>query len=68
MLRQIIDAGHRHGCIVIMSGYLESFPQAIPPLLSLGVDDLSVPVQSLLPLFELLSEAGDPSQDKNGSE
>ena len=68
MLRQIIDAGHRHGCIVIMSGDLESFPQAIPPLLRLGVDDLSVPVRSLLPLFELLSEAGNFPENKSGSD
>ncbi|MBR3561082.1 MAG: phosphoenolpyruvate--protein phosphotransferase [Oscillospiraceae bacterium] len=68
MLRQIIDAGHRHGCLVIMSGDLESFPQAIQPLLSLGVDVLSVPVRSLLPLFERLSEASNPSQSKNRGE
>ena len=59
MLRRIVSAGHRHGCIVIMSGDLESFPQAIPPLLHLGVDDLSVSVKSLLPLYELLSQPGE---------
>ena len=69
MLRRIVDAGHRRGCIVIMSGDLESFPQAIAPLLSLGVDDLSVPIRSIVPIFELLSRAGqapDPSKQENG--
>lgn len=55
MLRHALLAGHRHGCNVIMSGNLEQFPQAVVPLLNLGFDDLSVPISSLLPLYELLS-------------
>ena len=55
MLRHALLAGHRHGCLVTMSGELGQFPQAIHPLLTLGFDGLSVPVRSLLPLHRLLS-------------
>lgn len=67
MLRRIVETGHRHGCIVIMSGDLENFPQAIPPLLRLGVDDLSVSVKSLLPLFQLLSQPEEPTETQDAS-
>ena len=57
MLRRVLLAGHRFGCSVILSGNLDQYPQAIQTLLQLGFDALSVPVRSLLPLYEQLSEA-----------
>ena len=55
MLHRALTVGHHNGCNVVMSGNLDEFPQVIGPLLELGFDDLSVPVHSLLPLYDLLS-------------
>ena len=52
MLRFAVAAAHRHDCQIIMMGDMESFPQAIHPLLKLGIDGLSVPVRSLRNLYD----------------
>ncbi|MFI5253178.1 MAG: phosphoenolpyruvate--protein phosphotransferase [Bacteroidota bacterium] len=47
-LKNIIDAGHRHKKWVGLCGEVASNPVAIPPLIGLGFDELSV-IPSLLP-------------------
>lgn len=58
MLRRVTLAAGRCGCRVIFFGDLEHFPQAVSPLLKLGIDEFSVQPSSVLPLFYLLSDAG----------
>lgn len=58
MFRRVLLAGRRFGCTVILSGDLEQYPQAIRALTEMGFDALAVPVRSLLPLYDMLSETG----------
>ena len=61
MLQHAVTIGHQRGCSVIFSGDLEAFPQAVQPLLNLGVDELSVPLRSLSALFRLCQAPAEPA-------
>ena len=61
MLQHAVTIGHQRGCSVIFSGDLEAFPQAVQPLLNLGVDELSVPLRSLGALFRLCQAPAEPA-------
>ncbi|GGY19898.1 phosphoenolpyruvate--protein phosphotransferase [Paludibacterium paludis] len=47
LIRQTVDAAHRHGKWVGVCGGLASDPLAVPLLIGLGVDELSVSVPSI---------------------
>lgn len=55
MLRRATVAARRSDCRMIVSGDWEHFPQAVGPLVKLGIDELSVQPSSLLPLLYLLT-------------
>jgi multiphosphoryl transfer protein len=47
LIRMTVDAAHRHGKWVGVCGGLAAEPEAVPVLLGLGVDELSVPVPAI---------------------
>ncbi len=46
-IAQTVEAGHRHGCRVAVCGGIASEPVAVPVLMGLGVDELSVSVPAI---------------------
>ena len=50
MIRQTVEAGHRHGCWVGICGELGADPALTDTFLRMGIDELSVSPPSVLPL------------------
>ena len=50
MIRQTVEAGHRHGCWVGICGELGADPALTEAFLRMGVDELSVAPSAILPL------------------
>ena len=56
MIRQTIEAGHRHGCWVGICGELGADPALTETFLRMGIDELSVSPASILPLRKRIRE------------
>ncbi len=54
LIRQTIEAGHRHGCWVGICGELGADPTLTETFLRMGVDELSVSPSSILPLRKIV--------------
>ena len=55
-IRMTIEAGHRHGCLVIICGELAGDTSLTETFMRMGVDGLSVNPQSVLPLRQRIRE------------
>ena len=60
MIRMVVENGHAQGCRVGICGDLGSDPELTKVFVKMGVDELSVPPASILPLREVIrnSRAG----------
>ena len=60
MIRMVVENGHAQGCRVGICGDLGSDPELTEVFVKMGVDELSVPPASILPLREIIrnSRAG----------
>ena len=60
MIRMVVENGHAQGCRVGICGDLGSDPELTKVFVKMGVDELSVPPASILPLREIIrnSRAG----------
>ena len=60
MIRMVVENGHAQGCRVGICGDLGSDPELMEVFVKMGVDELSVPPASILPLREVIrnSRAG----------
>ena len=60
MIRMVVENGHAQGCRVGICGDLGSDPELTEAFVKMGVDELSVPPASILPLREVIrnSRAG----------
>ena len=56
MIRQTIEAGHRHGCWVGICGELGADPVLTETFLRMGIDELSVSPAAILPLRKRIRE------------
>ena len=56
MIRQTIEAGHRHGCWVCICGELWADPVLTETFLRMGIDELSVSPAAILPLRKRIRE------------
>ena len=56
MIRQTIEAGHRHGCWVGICGELGADPALTETFLRMGIDELSVSPAAILPLRKRIRE------------
>ena len=56
MIRQTIEAGHRHGCWVGICGELGADPALTETFLRMGIDELSVSPSAILPLRKRIRE------------
>ena len=56
MIRQTIEAGHRHGCWVGICGELGADPALTETFLRMGIDELSVAPSAILPLRKRIRE------------
>lgn len=63
MIRQTVEAGHRHGCWVGICGELGADQKLTETFLKMGLDELSVSPSAILPLRKLIRGL-DLSQDK----
>ncbi len=55
-IRMTVEAGHRHGCLVIICGELAGDTSLTETFMRMGVDGLSVNPQSVLPLRQRIRE------------
>lgn len=64
LIKMVIDAAHREGRWVGMCGEMAGDPQAIPLLLGLGLDELSMSASSILPARSQISRLSAASMQR----
>jgi phosphotransferase system enzyme I (PtsI) len=55
-IRMTVEAGHRHGCLVVICGELAGDTSLTETFMKMGIDGLSVNPQFVLPLRQRIRE------------